>query len=253
MRIAVVSDIHANREALEAVWQDLSKRGYDQIVCLGDVVGYGPDPEFCVDSVRERCAWCLMGNHDDALFSGAADFNPYARAAVEVHRAMLEPRWWTGPARKQRWEWLHDLPLTKSEDRYLFCHGSPRDPVREYVISTDGLLNRDKLAAIFELFDDVAVAGHTHQPGLHDETLRWTGLGGRAEFSVELPPGAKAFVNAGSVGQPRDGDPRACYCILEPDRVTWHRVEYDFRLTQAKILRTPKLDDFLARRLAVGK
>ena len=253
MRIAVISDLHANREAVEAVWADVQRRGFDRLVCLGDIVGYGPDPEFCVDFVREHCEWSLLGNHDEGLFSGAADFNPFARSALEVHRARLGPRWWTGAQRRARWEWLRDLPLTVTEDRYLFCHGSPRDPVREYVISTDGLLNRDKMAAIFEFFDEIAVAGHTHQPGLHDETLRWVGLQGRAEFSFDLPPGSKAFVNAGSVGQPRDGDPRASYCILEPTRVTWHRVEYDFRATQAKILKTPKLDEFLARRLGVGR
>ncbi|QDU85716.1 phosphodiesterase [Planctomycetes bacterium Pla163] len=253
MRIAVISDLHANREALEATWKDLGRREYDRLVCTGDIVGYGPDPAFCVDFVREHCEWSLMGNHDDALFSGASDFNPYARGAVDEHRRALEPRWYTGSARRERWEYLRELPLTKTVDRYLFCHGSPRDPVREYVISTDGLLNRDKLADIFELFDEVAVAGHTHQPGIHDESFSWHSVGGRETYTVDLPPGSKAFVNAGSVGQPRDGDPRACYCILEPDKVTWYRVEYDVRRTQEKILQNPRLDDFLARRLSVGK
>lgn len=253
MKIAVFSDIHANREALEAAWKDLSTREYDTLVCTGDVVGYGPDPVFCVDFVREHCEWCLMGNHDEALFTGAADFNPYARAAVEEHARQLEPRWYRGPTYRERWEYLRDLPLTKNLDRYLFCHGSPRDPVREYVISTDGLLNRDKLDDIFELFDEVAVAGHTHQAGIHDESYTWTGAGGHAKLEYDLPPGSKGFVNAGSIGQPRDGDPRAIYCILEPDKVTWYRVEYDLRTTQEKIQKNPRLDDFLARRLAIGK
>lgn len=253
MRIAVISDLHANKEALDAVWAELQERAYDRLVCTGDVVGYGPDPSYCVDFVREHCEWCLMGNHDEALFTGADDFNPYARAAVEEHRRELEPRWYRGAVSKERWEYLRDLPLTKNEDRYLFCHGSPRDPVREYVISTDGLLNRDKLVDIFELFDEIAVAGHTHQAGMHDEDFQWHGLGGRKEFSIDLPTGSKAYVNAGSVGQPRDGDPRACYCILDADKVTWYRVEYDVRRTQEKILANPRLDDFLARRLAVGK
>ena len=253
MKLAIISDLHSNREALEAVVADIETRGVDDVVCLGDVVGYGPEPEFCVDVVRSRARWCLMGNHDDALFRDASDFNPHARGAVEFTRKRLHPHWWSSAEKRRRWKWLKSLPLRMNEGRYLFVHGSPRDPVREYVLSTDGILNPDKLRSIFDAFEGVAVAGHTHQPGVHDESLRFQGMNGAQELSFELEPGKKYFVNVGSTGQPRDGDSRACYAVLEEHRVSWYRVPYDFRVTQEKILKTGVLSDILARRLAVGK
>jgi len=145
VRLAVISDLHSNRESLEMVFADIRERGITDMVCLGDVVGYGPDPEFCVDLVRGHCRWCLMGNHDEALFRDASDFNPHAREAIEFTRARMKPKWYHSTERKARWEWLRELPLTHQEGRFLFVHGSPRDPVREYVLSTDGFLNPDKL------------------------------------------------------------------------------------------------------------
>ena len=253
MKIAIISDLHSNREALQAVFADIETRGVDDLVCLGDVVGYGPEPEFCVDLVRKNARWCLMGNHDDALFRDASDFNPHARGAVDFTRRRLRPRWWSSGETKRRWKWLKGLPLRMQEGRFLFVHGSPRDPVREYVLSTDGILNPDKLRSIFDAFENVAVAGHTHQPGIHDESLRFRGLNGAQELSCELDPERKYYINVGSTGQPRDGDARACYAVLEDHRVTWYRVPYDFRITQEKILKTGVLSEILARRLAVGK
>lgn len=253
MKLAIISDLHSNREALEAVFADIRARGISDLVCLGDVVGYGPDPEFCVDLVRGHCRWCLMGNHDEALFRDASDFNPHARGAIEYTRRRMHPRWWTSSDRRARWKWLRGLPLRVEEGRFLFVHGSPRDPVREYVLSTDGILNPEKLRSIFEGFEGVAVGGHTHQPGMHDESLDFQGLDGAEELTLPLPPGRKFFVNVGSTGQPRDGDSRACYAVLEEHQVTWHRVPYDFRTTMEKIQRTGQLSEMLARRLAVGK
>lgn len=253
MKVAVISDLHSNREALEAVFADIRERGIRDLICLGDVVGYGPDPEFCVDLVRGHARWCLMGNHDEALFRDASDFNPHARGAIEYTRRRMEPHWWSSSEKKARWKWLRDLPLKMEEDGFLFVHGSPRDPVREYVLSTDGILNPDKLRSIFSTFDHIGVAGHTHQPGVHDEDFRFSAPNGAEEFSVRFQPGHKYYVNVGSIGQPRDGDSRACYAILEDDRVTWHRVPYDYRATMDKILSTGVLSEILARRLAVGK
>jgi diadenosine tetraphosphatase ApaH/serine/threonine PP2A family protein phosphatase len=253
LRLGIVSDLHANREALEAVWQHLEGQSVDELVCLGDVVGYGPDPEFCVDLVRGHASWCLMGNHDEALHRDAADFNSYARQAIEYTRRRMRPRWWSSAETKARWRYLENLPLSRQIGRFHFFHGSPRDPVREYVLSTDGLLNPEKLRGIFAAFEGVAFAGHTHQPGYHDEDLRWHGLSGQQTVRIDLPPGRKAFVNVGSVGQPRDGDHRACYAVLEEEALTWHRVEYDYRRTQDKILQSGALPEVLARRLAVGR
>lgn len=253
MRIAIVSDLHANREAAEAVWAHLSEQQTDRMICLGDVVGYGPDPEFCVDLIRRNAEFCLMGNHDEALFRDASDFNSYARQAIEYTARRMRPRWWSSSQRRERWSFLEGLESSKSIGRFSFYHGSPRDPVREYVLSTDGLLNPDKLRGVFDCLDGVGFAGHTHQPGMHDDQLQWHGLAGADVLTMPLPEGRKAFVNVGSVGQPRDGDPRACYAILEPEQVTWHRVEYDIRTTQQKIIATRELPEILARRLSVGK
>jgi predicted phosphodiesterase len=253
MKIALISDLHSNREALDAVFADIEARGVDEIYCLGDVVGYGPEPEYCVDLVRERCKLCLMGNHDEALFRDASDFNPHARGAIDFTKERMQPAWYSLGDKKSRWTYLKELPLTHTEGRFLFVHGSPRDPVREYVLSTDGLLNPDKLRGVFESFQDVAVGGHTHHPGVHDENLRFHGLNGADELAFDLPAGKKFFVNVGSVGQPRDSDNRACYAVLEDERITWYRVPYNFQVTAEKILRTGTLSEVLARRLAMGK
>jgi predicted phosphodiesterase len=220
MKVALISDLHSNREALDAVFEDIEERGVEAVYCLGDVVGYGPEPEYCVDVVRRRCKLCLLGNHDEALFRDASDFNPHARGAIDFTRERMQPAWYSGGGRKARWRYLKNLPLSHSEGRFLFVHGSPRDPVREYVLSTDGFLNPDKLRAIFDSFEGIAVAGHTHHPGLHDAELRFHGLNGAEQLSMDLPEGKRFFVNVGSVGQPRDSDNRACYAVLEDQRVT---------------------------------
>lgn len=253
MKVALISDLHANREALEAVFSHIREQGLAKVYCLGDVVGYGPEPEFCVDMVRGHAELCLMGNHDEALFRDASDFNPHARSAIEYTKERMQPSWYSSGEKKARWNWLKSLPLSHSEGRFLFVHGSPRDPVREYVLSTDGFLNPDKLRAVFQSFEGIAIGGHTHHPGLHDVDLRFHGLGGAERLTLALPPEGKCFVNVGSVGQPRDGDNRACYAVLEDTQVTWYRVPYDFQATADKILRTGVLSEVLARRLALGK
>lgn len=252
MKIAIISDLHSNREALEAVFEHIRGQGISTLYCLGDVVGYGPEPEYCVDLVRGHAKVTLMGNHDEALFHDASDFNPHARGAIEYTRERMRPRWYSSSERRARWRWLGELPLRHDEGRFTFVHGSPRDPVKEYVLSTDGFLNPAKLRAVFDSFEGIALGGHTHHPGMHTEDLRFHGLDGSESFSLDLPEG-KAFLNVGSVGQPRDGDNRACYAVLEETRITWHRVPYDFRATMDKILRTGVLSDILARRLQIGK
>lgn len=253
MKVAIISDLHSNREALEAVFAHIREQGLAKIYCLGDVVGYGPEPEFCVDLVRGHAELCLMGNHDEALFRDASDFNPHARGAIEYTKERMQPSWYSSGEKRARWNWLKTLPLSHNEGRFLFIHGSPRDPVREYVLSTDGFLNPDKLRAVFQSFEGIAVGGHTHHPGMHDADLRFHGLGGAEKLTLALPEGKKCFLNVGSVGQPRDGDNRACYAVLEDHQVTWHRVAYDFQSTADKILRTGVLSEVLARRLALGK
>ena len=253
MKVAVISDLHSNREALDAVFGHIRSLGVTTLYCLGDIVGYGPEPEFCVDLVRGHAQICLMGNHDEALFHDASDFNPHARKAIEFTRERMQPHWYSSSEKKGRWKWLRELPLVHKEGRFTFVHGSTRDPVREYVLSTDGFLNPGKLRAIFDSFEGIAIGGHTHHPGMHDEDLRFTGLDGQDELTLPLPEGQKFFINVGSTGQPRDGDNRACYAVIEEDAVTWYRVPYDYRLTMDKIMKTGALSEILARRLAIGK
>jgi diadenosine tetraphosphatase ApaH/serine/threonine PP2A family protein phosphatase len=253
VRVAVISDLHSNREALDAVFARIDELGVERVFCLGDVVGYGPEPEYCTDLVRRRCEVTLMGNHDEALFHEAVDFNAHARGAIDHTRRRMKPGWISGGEKRARWRWLQGLRISHDEGRFHFVHGSPRDPIREYVLSTDGFLNPEKLRAIFDCFDGVAVAGHTHHPGMHDESLAFHGLDGGESCRMELPARGKAFVNVGSVGQPRDGDNRACFAVLEDDAVTWYRVPYDFAATQRKIRETGELSEILATRLALGK
>jgi predicted phosphodiesterase len=252
MKVAVISDLHSNREALEAVFQHITASGVERIFCLGDIVGYGPEPEFCVDLVRGHAEITLMGNHDEALFQDACDFNAHARGAIDYTRKRMKPHFLSGGEKKARWRWLRDLQISYDEGRFHFVHGSPRDPIREYVLSTDGFLNPEKLTAIFEGFEGVAVGGHTHHPGMHTESLSFHGLDGNESCTMAIPRG-KCFINVGSVGQPRDGDNRSCYAVIEDESVTWHRVPYDFSITQRKIRETGELSEILATRLTLGK
>lgn len=253
MRLALISDLHANLEALETVLAHIDEQGIERIGCLGDVIGYGPDPEACIDLVRERTDFCLLGNHDEALFTGGRDFNPHARRALEWTRERLRPRWFHGRARKDRWAWLESLRPSRYEGLVGYFHASPRDPVREYVLSTDAMLNRSKLDGIFEHLSGAAFIGHTHHPGVFRESLAWTGLDGSERFEQPFREDEPAIWNVGSVGQPRDGDQRACYAVLEEDRVVWWRVPYDHPRTASKILATGVLGEALARRLAQGR
>ena len=280
--LAMISDIHSNREALDAVFQVIDRLdGLEEIICLGDVIGYGAEPEYCVDVIRKRCSVCLMGNHDLALFRGAHDFNPIARGAIDFTLKRMRPRGFLAPsAKRSRWKFLRNLPEEYRLGDYAFFHASPRDPIREYVLATDGLVKPEKMESIYQNFERLAFVGHTHQPGLHGPAphYRFFGLTGNERTSFHVPPGVHALINVGSVGQPRDGDPRSCFATVEeaPEDgdllkdhgvdhdfgggvserghiVTWYRVKYDYESTMRKIRAEGGLHEMLARRLAVGK
>jgi len=253
--IALISDIHSNLEALTAVLREIDARGVGEIFCLGDIVGYGPEPEPVIDLVRERCSLVLRGNHDDAVFSGAEDFNPIARQALETNREMIRPGLFKAAAKRVRWNFLNDLPTTERRGDLLFVHGSPRDPVREYVMKTDVVFAPQKMDEIFRMLPKYGFGGHTHQPGVFVEGVGHRTpdeLGGRFELGA-----AKALVNIGSVGQPRDGNTAACFAILHPPgsngAVEWVRVPYDIASVQEKIRRTKGIDELCAERLGLGR
>jgi diadenosine tetraphosphatase ApaH/serine/threonine PP2A family protein phosphatase len=255
MAVALISDIHSNREALTKVLEDIEQQGVKEIYCLGDLVGYGADPAFVVEKAMD---WpvVLMGNHDEAVLKEAYGFNPVAKAAVLWTRDQLRPGLFSGKGKKERWQFLQNLKLTHQADGALFVHGSPRDPTMEYVLRSDCVDLTggvpDKIRDIFTRFERVCFAGHTHDPGVITEDSQFLQPKDlNHEFAFEA--GKKYFVNIGSVGQPRDGDTRACYAIFHGDKVVWRRVEYDYRATMDKIFKQSQLDPRAGERLAHGR
>ena len=246
---ALISDLHSNLEALTAVFERIDQLGVQEVNCLGDVVGYGADPEACTKMVMERCGWTIMGNHDFGLFNDLNDFNPLASEALQFTRKRLKPNIFS-LRRRAMWDFLVGLPSTMEAHGYLFCHGSPRDPIMEYVLKSDGFLEPEKMAEIFAAIDRPCFVGHTHWPGVHNKDYRFTQA--TDEHRVFELPEEPAVVNVGSVGQPRDGDPRASFAVVDGRRVEIHRVPYDFRRTQAKVM-AAGLHPALAKRLARGK
>ncbi len=254
--LAIISDIHANYDALEAVLRRIDALGAERIICLGDIVGYGPEPVRCVDAVRERCEVVLCGNHDYALVYGAEEFNPIARASIEHHRHMLMPPADDPPEsdERRRWEFLKNLPHRYVEGEYLFVHASPRSPIVEYLRRIDVLLQLDeKLRQNFREVERICFIGHTHRAGVITSEMEFLEP---EQFPEGFKPDfhQKAIVNVGSIGQPRDRNSRACFATLEEDGlVRWHRVEYDVEAVARKIMATPGMDPSLAERLLEGR
>jgi predicted phosphodiesterase len=249
MKRALISDIHSNLEALEAVLADIRSQNIDEVFCLGDIVGYGPNPRECLDRVM-KCKVCLLGNHDQGALFDPEGFNTGAERAIFWTREQLENSSGSSSAGALRWDFLGELPRNHQDGLYLFVHGSARNPLNEYVFPED-IYNRRKMEKIFSLVERYAFQGHTHVPGVFTEDYRFLSPD---EINYEYRLGeSKAMVNVGSVGQPRDGDRRACYVVLEDGLVRFRRVEYPFDQTIRKIYDTPELDNFLGDRLRDGR
>jgi diadenosine tetraphosphatase ApaH/serine/threonine PP2A family protein phosphatase len=254
---AIISDIHANIEALQAVLADIKERGINEVYCLGDIVGYGPDPCECIDLMMSVDV-CLLGNHDQGALFDPEGFNAGAERAIFWTRKMLESGGEKG--NEERWEFLGELPRMRREPDFLFVHGSARNPLNEYIFPED-IYNQRKMERIFSLVDKHCFQGHTHIPGVFTEDLNFVSLD-ECNFEFQLGE-QKTLINVGSVGQPRDGDNRACYVAIHPPEsedqnpegggVTFHRVEYDFEKTAEKIYAIPELDNFLGDRLRDGR
>jgi predicted phosphodiesterase len=273
---AIISDIHSNLGALKVVLADIERRGVTEIICLGDVIGYGPNPLECIDLVREKCRLCMMGNHDHAVLYEPTNFNAAAERAAYWTRQVLE-REPDVEVRNARWEFLGKLPVRVKDTDILYVHASPRRPINEYIFPEDVFTNPQKVLANFERLDaQVCFLGHTHQPGVFLDDPYF-------DPPNELPDSPffelndeRAIINVGSVGQPRDRDPRAGYVLVYPreddgsenpgsgslleratrcsiQQVEFIRLEYDIDATVRQILAQPELDDMLGNRLYEGR
>ncbi len=248
--LAVLSDIHGNIEALDAVLADLAGRSVSAVYCLGDLVGYGPDPVACLERAKE---WelVLLGNHDQAAMFDPDGFAPSAERAIFWTRAVLE-----SCGRSDMWDFHSERPRSHREGDFLFVHGSPRNPTNEYVFPED-VFNQQKMDRLGALLDRYCFCGHTHVPGVFVEPEvaggQWQFFSPEERHHFWRFDGRKAIVNVGSVGQPRDGDRRASYVIVDGWDVHFHRVEYDWRTTRDKIYAIPELDNFLGDRLDDGR
>lgn len=242
MRYGLISDIHGNLEALTAVLSEIDKLHVDTILCLGDVVGYGPNPNECVELVRERAAVCLIGNHDEASL-GRVDlefFNYIAREAIE---------WTMRELNQESSAYLRSLPYTHEFENVLIVHASPDEPRRwNYIISLE---DAEQSFAAFE--QQMCFIGHSHTPWVID--LPPSGrMQVRQEYPTSFEDRHRYLINVGSVGQPRDRNPFAAFGILDTQKKEYalKRTAYEVAKTQKKI-RAQGLPSFLADRLAAGQ
>lgn len=248
--IAIVSDIHGNLEAFTVVLEEIARRGITDIVCLGDVVGYGPNPMECLDLVIQKCKVALMGNHDFAVFYEPFNFNSGAEQASYWTRGRFE----SDPDRVRganRWKFLGNLPARVRTNEFVAVHASPRRPINEYIFPDDIYTNPTKFVSIFERFERLCFVGHTHVPGVFLEGPDFYSPD-ELDYKFEITD-EKAIVNVGSVGQPRDRDPRSSFVILSEKSLEFVRLPYDVDTTVKKVEAIPELDNFLGTRLLDGR
>ena len=263
-RTAILSDIHGNLAALEAVLDDVAGQQVDRIVCLGDVIGYGPDPCACLDKVMQF-DFCVLGNHDSSALFDPEGFNVAAEQAIFWTRSQIECGS-DGPAASlRRMQYLCAMPRvvqetgvatnsdgSQVEGGLMFVHGSPRGPTNEYVFPED-TQNVKKIEKLFSLFSHLCFQGHTHVPGIFTSDMRFIRPDDLGDGHPVTDTTQRLMVNVGSVGQPRDGDNRSCYVILDPERIQYRRVEYDIERTVTAIEAEHELDDLLGHRLREGR
>ncbi len=266
-KTAIISDLHGNIPALETAIADARERGVTRFACCGDIVGYGAQPREALDLVMQLCVpgakftdgsaledgVCLKGNHEDALLTSPEDFNPKARAAIEWthHEITSGGGKETGYA---YWDFIGDLSASGCDDIAMYAHGSPREPVREYMLPRD-IHDHPKMRANFEAMErNVCFVGHSHVPAVYYEDGRiYTPSDTEGPYGLGIGPERRAIVNVGSVGQPRDGDPRLSYAIFDGETIQFVRLEYDIETAAARIRAVADLPDYLAERLYVGR
>jgi putative phosphoesterase len=226
VKIGIISDIHSNLEALDVVMKRLAAEEVERIYCLGDIVGYGPNPNECVEKVRSSCFACVLGNHDAALtgLTPIYSFNSYARSAIEWTKRVIT---------EENLEYLKSLPLAFMEEQFMLVHATPVNPA-----SWDYIHSDEEAQGHFLAMNDTKTAfiGHSHVPKCY-----------------ETKDKSKRIINVGSVGQPRDRDPRASCGLFDSKtgKFEWIRETYSVQDTAQKI-RTANLPEYLAVRLFIG-
>lgn len=222
---AVISDVHSNLEALEAVLKDIKKRKVDEIIFLGDAVGYGPNPNECLELLKKRCKIMMAGNHDWGAvgLTNIDYFNEYAKAAIIWTREVLTDK---------NQGFIRALPVIRDmkKENVLLVHSTPKEPQAWHYLHTlrDAEIN-------FHCFEQkMCLIGHSHQPFVIERLPSGEMVTYRER--VELGEGERYIINAGSVGQPRDRDPRACYVLFRDNKVEFVRVGYNIAQTQQKML-----------------
>jgi predicted phosphodiesterase len=245
MRTAFISDIHSNLEALKTVLADIEKKNVDSVICLGDIIGYGSNPNECVDLIREKCDLCIMGNHDSAVFAPSSELNFNSNALYAI-------TWTSKIISRSSLTFLNDLHMTYETEDYTAVHSTPYDPYQWFYIASieDALFNFNFFKTKF------CFNGHTHVPGIIALNNQSGNIKVYKEksFRYNPDPEYRYIINVGSVGQPRDGDNRACYAILDTGKkiVEYHRTAYNIQTYQDKMQKSG-MPDFLIRRIELGK
>lgn len=240
MKYALISDVHGNLEALTTAFKEIEEIGVDKILCLGDAIGYGANPEECAIIIKEKCDVCLMGNHEAAVVGNLdiSYFTPYAKDAA---------LWTRNNISEATLSWASELPLMSEMDGFTMIHGSLYEPEMFNYVQT--IADAEYNFNILET--DLLFLGHSHQPlaFFNTEPMTYT-LGPE----IELDNADKVIVNIGSVGQPRDENPQSCFAVYdtEANTVDLHRMDYDHQKTAGKII-AAGLPEALAMRLSIGR
>jgi len=236
MAIAIISDIHANLEALREVFNYIDGHNVEKVYCLGDIVGYGPNPNECIELIRDRCEAVIMGNHDYAAI-GLANieyFNEYAK---------MSTYWTIENISEDNLKYLRGLPFSHQTESLIFVHSSPSKPSSWYYV----LSVQDARTEMQSFEEHICLIGHSHVP------VVFSGQNFNRETTQKLQSNRKYIINVGSVGQPRDGNPNTCFTVLDEEKniVEFVRLEYDIDATYEKIVKAG-LPLFLAERLLKG-
>lgn len=256
VRIAILGDVRANEPALMAVLDQVARLQVDRIWHIGSLLSYGPDPVAVSDRLRSfgDAGRCLIGSPDTSILADQelSRFNSHAQRAIQRVRRVIKPRWWSGHATRTRWAWLNRRLTQGSDAGIQLFSGTPLDPDADVlpVMGVDG--RQEQLEPQFGRVVQGAFVGLLGRPGIaFADTLAWQDV---KAYDHPVPIQGRRFIACpGSVGQPRDGDPRASFALFDGDSITWHRVPYDIGETRRRILDQPEIDERNADRLEVGR